>query len=265
MSRDIKLVDNIQSRRNEIMEEINEAYRDFEQQNSQAENYVERNILLLGSAKCGKTTITHMLSDPRHVSDELTLRSLSSEEAICHRSVCPKMTHLDLTIVELPGSMITRNSNLWNINEACDRIGVNQFHLICFCIPITTGINGQNVELFQRVIDHFGKEMIYKNLCLIVTQCESKDDEQRIRLCDELKKDFHFNSIVNYFGQGIHFSGVLNRDSWNRANNSLYDQFITVYEYRKDLLCLIKSDLKPFWLQSKQPELEPPRLLTQTR
>jgi hypothetical protein len=159
--------------------------------------------------------------------------------------------------------MILQNSNLWNINEACARIGVNQFHLICFCVTITTGINGHDVDIFQRLIDHFGKEMIYNNLCLIVTCCESKDDEQRIRICDELKRDFHFHSIAKCFGRGIHFSGALNRDDWNRAKDKLYDQFITVYDYRKNLLRLIKSDLKPYKLPMRQSEVEQPSLPTQ--
>jgi hypothetical protein len=265
MSRDTKLVDSIQSRRNDIMEEINQTYRNCEQQNSQTGNDVERNILLLGSARCGKTTVRHMLIDPRHVADELTLRTFLSEEPICHRSVCPMETHLDLTIVELPASMIMRDNNLWNINDQCDRIGVNQFHLICCCTSIVNGMNGEDVESFQRLIDHFGKEVVCNNLCLIVTGCESKDEEQRNQLCKEIKTDFHFNSIANCFGQGIHFSGALNRDDWNRAKDQLYNQFITVYEYRMDLLSLIKSDLKPFWLQPKQSKLERPSLPTQER
>ncbi|CAF3946686.1 unnamed protein product, partial [Rotaria sp. Silwood1] len=99
-----------------------------------------------------------------------------------------------------------------------------------------------------------GQDRAKPHLCMIITRCESKDDAQRDKLLDEFKNDTEHKRISESFGRGIHFFGALNHDDWNRANEALIDQFETVYNYRKNLLRLIRTDIKPFHMPADQSE-----------
>ena len=102
--------------------------------------------------------------------------------------------------------------------------------MICFCVAITTGINAQDVDALQASIKFLGDE-ITNNACLIITRCESKDEEQRKQLKTELEKDTFFKTVAPFFKLGIFFSGSLNRDDYKQGNESLKKQYATINEY----------------------------------
>ena len=252
------------AKRTEISKEIDQIYADLQAQqqydNLQAEQRVHRNVLLIGPSKSGKTTLRHMLLNPKYVPEELSLRSSSETISNYEKNVCPLSSRVTLNIVELPASMISSTSDLSEINVECARLLAQDFHLIAFCVSFAAGIDGTAVNSFTRLINHFGEETISRHLCLIVTRCESKNEVQRQALRDELIRDVTFAGITRYFGRGIYFSGALNRDDWNRASDALYYQFETIYDYRKKLLNLIKSHIEPFHIQPQyqpQPKARP--------
>ncbi|CAF3780555.1 unnamed protein product [Rotaria sp. Silwood1] len=253
---------NVELRRANIMNDINRTHNELEQRELQhngiSKERKNRCILLVGLSKTGKTTLMRVLADPQHVPNEPSLRVSSATTPSCYEDVCANSTTISLTVVELPSTMIDSNSDLSNINKECARLGIDNFHLICFCTTIDIGIRDQDVHAFERFLNHFGKEKISSNLCMIITRFESKTDEERRRLRDELMNDAHFRNLTKWLKQGIHFSGALNYDDWRRANDSLCDQFESVYNYRKDLLALIESDIQPFYLQPIQPKKKAP-------
>ncbi|CAF3416993.1 unnamed protein product, partial [Rotaria socialis] len=87
------------------------------------------------------------------------------------------------------------------------------------------------------------------NLCMIIMRCESKTDGQRHRIRTELQQDHQFKDIVKQFGQGIQFFGALNYDDWHHGNETVFDQFRGVYNYREKLLQLFCGDVKPCGIQ----------------
>lgn len=214
-----------------------------------------RNVLLMGPSKSGKTTLTRVLHDPRYISEELSLRSSSDTQASCIRDITPIEVPVMINIIELPDKIISTKDSVSMIHEECRRFDIHHFHLIALCVSFDAGIDGSAIQSFEHLIDYFREEPIRRNLCLIITRCESKNEDQRTRLHNEVRHDVQFNQISEYFERGIHFSGALNRDNWNGASEALYNQFETVYEYRKNLLELIAEDVRPFHIP---PPLPPP-------
>ncbi|CAF3509177.1 unnamed protein product [Rotaria socialis] len=149
--------------------------------------------------------------------------------------------------------MISEDRNLAEINLECSRLGIQDFHIVCFCISFDTGINTIALQSFQRFVNHFSEQQVKRNLCIIITRCESKDDAQRDRLRQELINDIEFRPISRNLARGIHFSGALNYDDWKRANTALIDQFETIYNYRRSLLDLIVSDIECFHVPEPEP------------
>jgi GTPase Era involved in 16S rRNA processing len=237
------------------MNTIDQKYNDLEhQQQSNGElsrTCVNRNVLLVGLSKSGKTTLRRVLADARHRSDGRPFSEPSTSVQLEKIEAYTNSTRLSLTIIELPGVMIKSKSNLQRINEECIKRGVKHFHLVCFCTTLDAGIDEDARQSFENFINHFGSETLSPNLCIIVTRCESKDDAQRKQLRDELMGDAFFAKLSPCLGRGIHFSGALNYDDWKRAKQTLVDQLETVYDYRKKLLSLINDDILPFKLPQR--------------
>ena len=240
---------NFDVKRSEIQNCINEMFDRFRQQEEQIDadtHRDSRNVLLVGPSKSGKTTLIRVLNEPRYISEELSLRSSPDVQTFCERNMRPTDVPMIVNIIELPAKMISTASDVSMINEECTRLGIHDFHLIGLCVSFDAGIDGFAIQSFEHFINYFGHEQIKRNLCLIITRCESKNDNQRTKLHNEVMHDIQFRKVSQHLGRGIYFSGALNRDSWNGANESLYSQFQTVYEYRRSLFELIAENIPPF-------------------
>lgn len=252
--------DDIKAKRDDIMQRINNIYEDYEQKEIQNNNQyrqqrLNRNALLVGLPKSGKTTLIHALENPQYVSPELSLRSSSEEKPQLEFTIRPPSSRLTINILEIPGKMIDETSDLSKINQLCMDRRLFNIHLICFCASFHTGIDASVIRSFMRLIKYLGSEQVSPHLCLIITRCESKDENQRDTLCDELRQDVDFSNITRYLGRGIHFSGSLHWDDWNQANEALYYQFDNVYNYRKNIFDLLKRNAKTFNMKLEQSEL----------
>jgi hypothetical protein len=247
---------NIEVKREHIMKNIDQQYENYlklEKPNYvQPKEYLIRNLLLLGSSKSGKTTFRNVLIDPGYLPKQLTLLSLSYIEINCILDAQPKSSSISLNIIEIPSNMIDINSNLSEINQTCIDLGIVDIHFVCFCTSFLIGINGYTVKSFIRIIEHFGEDKLRLNLLFIITQCEMKNDEQRHSIKNELLYDKDFAKLIQNQTDRIFFFGALNPDDYNKANDSLYDQFETVYYYRNKLLKYIQNDVRPFHISLPQ-------------
>jgi len=270
MSAIIRPVVDITAKRADIMQYINQVYEDDQRQELQHDHVqhqqcLNRNVLLVGFPKSGKTTLIHILDDPRYVSEELSLLSSSEEAPEFEFTISLPSSRLTLNILEIPGTMIDGITDLSQINQLCVDRGLSNVHLICFCTSFHTGIDRYVIQSFLRLIQHLGREQLRPHLCLIVTRFESKDEAQRKKLLNELRQDAYFSSITRYLGRGIHFSGALNRDDWNRASEVLYDQFENVYNYRKNIFALLEGSAETFDMRPQSASSLSIRLPVQTQ
>ena len=209
----------------------------------------------MGATNSGKTTLKNVLVDPRH-QPAATLKLCNSEAQEPTCTEC-ELNGRKLRIVDVPGGMIQRTHDLCKINEVCHKkFHVIEFHLVCFCAAMTHGISERDIKLFERIVEHFGRDEICGHLCLIVTRCESISVVSQARIREEIKHDAHFTKIRQILGDKIYFSGALNPDHLNRVDEGpLLDQFDSIYRCRQTLLKFINEECgnDPFVMQLTCP------------
>lgn len=257
MSSPIQSPVNVDTKREKIKCKIEKLYNQFEneeQDNDNRKTSVIRNILFVGLSMSGKTTMRRVVNNPRIPAEESILRAQSQTDVTWQRDVDIASLKMTLNMVELPERMINGTHSLSLINDECENLGIHDFHLICLCISFVAGIDGTAIEAFERLIKHLGQDEVKPNLCLIITSCESKTEVQRERLRKEFLDDVGSEFVARHLGQGVQFFGALNRDDWDQANTSLLGQFETILKYRKKLLQLIRSNIHPFHVPTRQPE-----------
>ncbi|UJR17420.1 hypothetical protein I4U23_004315 [Adineta vaga] len=244
---------NLAEKREKLMDDIQ---KDYEQNGEYGVSQATmKNIILLGRTRTGKSTIKSLLVNPTTIPEDFSLFAGTESPIVESYHVTGK--NVMLNIIDTPGfvergtdKLEARNDEyILNILDECINREFTKCHVICFCIAITCGINDQDIQILRLLLDILGNS-ISNNSCLIVTHCESKSEDERAKLKSELSEDKHFKEIVNFFKLGIFFSGALNRDDYNTANDSLIDQFVTISEYRTMLIEMFTSDIVPFPLDA---------------
>ncbi|CAF3348137.1 unnamed protein product [Rotaria sp. Silwood2] len=208
--------------------------------------------MLIGRTRTGKSTIKALLVDPTKIPDEIMLKSGTREPLF--ESFHSLQNNIVFNIIDTPGLFergpkdemtIRDNETILKTISMCVNMEITKFHVICFCMSLTSGINQEDIKSLELLVDFLGKELS-DNSCLIITHCESKTKEQLNALRKELVEDMFFKNIASFFKLGIFFSGSLNRDDYNHGNENLLDQFVTISEYREELIKLFTSEIKTY-------------------
>jgi hypothetical protein len=242
MSRLITTAENIRIRNAVIEQEIEEIYKHFEE-NAKKQKYppVIRNILLVGFTRSGKTTFSMVMTDPRYKSNDISLFTGNEKKKIIKRNINISTFNTTLNTIEIPLEMIDEN---FNLSEACQEFiaeGIPEIHLILLCTSVLAGINGTALKSFLRFLEQLDRNEVRKNTCLLITRCESKDEQQRETIKAEVKEDGFFHKLEPYIGQGILFSGALNPDKWAIGDSGVIKEFRTICCYRQNILKAIRK------------------------
>ena len=216
-----------------------------------------KNIMLIGRSRTGKSTIKMLLVNPTAVPEDLELKSGTKDPLF--ETFHIQETGTVLNIIDTPGLFergkkedgIRDNEMILKTIKICVNREITKFHFICFCASITSGINQQDIESLKILTQFLGRDLS-RNSCLIVTHCESKNEQQRKSIREQLSADAHFVDIASFFKLGIFFSGSINRDDYNKGNQSILGQFKTSIDYRSTLIDLFNDDsIEPFQINSK--------------
>jgi GTP-binding protein EngB required for normal cell division len=244
---------NLAGKRETLMKDIQTDYK----QNDEYEvsQVALKNIILVGRTRTGKSTIKSLLVNPTTVPEDLKIVAGTKSPTLESYHVTRK--NVVLNIIDTPGFVergtdeldARDNDNILKIIDECINQELTKCHVICFCIAITCGINEQDFQILRLLFRIFG-DSISSNACLIVTHCESKNEDERAILKSQLSEDVHFKKLVGFFKLGIFFSGALNPDDYNTANESLLDQFVAISEYRTTLIEIFTGDIVPFPLDT---------------
>ncbi len=211
-----------------------------------------KNIMLIGRTRTGKSTIKSLLVDPTKIPEEMTLRSGTREPLF--ESFHADDNSMVLNIIDTPGLFergtdeidLRDNDTILRTISFCMNMEITKFHVICYCIAISNGINAEDIKSLELLTTHFGSDLA-RNSSLIITHCETKTEDQLEIYKRELLQDKFFKNIASYFTLGIYFSGSLNRDDYNKGNESLEDQYVTICEYREKLIELFTCEnIDPF-------------------
>jgi hypothetical protein len=211
----------------------------------------QKNILIIGRTRTGKSTIQNLLVNPMAVPTDISLVSETREPSF--RSFMLPKVKLLLNIIDTPGVYERHNDESMRRSEEiilasitkCVNAEITKFHMACFAFSMGAGIQKDDIEALKLFINHLGPD-VSENSCLIITRCEMKTASQRERLKRELSEDTEFKKIRPYFKKGIFFTGSLNYDDYNTGQSSVIDQFKNILEYRKMLINEFMQDIKPF-------------------
>ncbi len=240
--------ENTEAKRQKITQEITVHYNKNGKWKMKQVEHV--NILLIGRVRTGKTTIKSLLVNPTTVPKDLTLKADTKDPNFQAFHLQEKNTVLN--VIDTPG-LFERSNNEIDIRDnvtiltmikACAYMEIVKFHAICFCVSLTSGINQEDIESIKALIKYFGKETS-KNSCLIITHCESKTEEQRQKLKQELVQDTDFKKIAPFFQLGILFSGAINPDDYTQGSDNVYRQYFNIIDYRIQLINMFLSVKDP--------------------
>lgn len=223
---------------------------------------ITRNIVLIGRSRSGKSTFKKTLVNPTLVTADMTIFSDTKEAGVESFLIyAPTSFQTDpsavgragetssnhfipvvLNVMDTPGlSEKSENGSGRKDEELLDVIGkamnkeMNQYHAIFFCASLESGSNKDDLEAFVKFRDLLG-EKVRDHLCLVITRCESKTQEQQNTLVNQMQQLNEYKTMLDYFKGGIFFSGALAFDTFNLANSSEVErQFQTVVNMRRRL------------------------------
>jgi GTP-binding protein EngB required for normal cell division len=221
----------------------------------------ERNIVLMGRSRTGKSTVAKVMGDVFHFSTEKTL--FAETKQVEFHKVKTGTTdgrHYYFNIIDVPGFFdisTDEKKNLTNeqvkqfINR-CISQNVCNIHIFAYVFSLSGGIIEQDIQAMIYTQNQF--KDLSTNMALIVTNCEHLTEEQRQELCDSFFANQMAvqNRLKDFFKQGIYFMGCLRKDSRDQANQqSIEEEYHNVSEMRnKWIRKCIETD-NPFNIHRK--------------
>jgi GTP-binding protein EngB required for normal cell division len=202
----------------------------------------ERNLVLIGRARTGKSTVAKVMENIFHFSTEKAL--FAETKQVEFHKVKTGTTdgrHYYFNIIDVPGffdisadvkNSLTNEQVKQFINK-CISQNVCNIHIFAYVFSLNGGINEQDIQAMIYTRNQF-KELS-ANMALIITNCERLTAEERQKLCDSFfeNETVNQNRLKDFFKQGIYFMGCIRKESYDQANKqSIEEEYKNVFEMR---------------------------------
>jgi len=164
----------------------------------------KRNIIILGRTGTGKKTIANKILGDERLQVDSAMTSVTREvRLMMAEEKVDDIIHYIIKIVDTLGPYsreIEKASILKEIHEHCTE-ACDEIHLIIFTFRY--GVYEQReIDIFTAICEMY-PDQIPKISALVITGCESLDEEGRKSLIDELRTETTTKQVVQQMQKGI--------------------------------------------------------------
>jgi GTP-binding protein EngB required for normal cell division len=205
----------------------------------------DRNLVLIGRTRTGKSTISNMIRDPLYMPPLASLFAGTRNITFNLITTTHKENAYFFTIIDSPGlydSMRNEGERLNNNTikkhlDQCITRDITHIHAFAFVLSSGSGINIEDIHSMIFIKRNYSE--LSRFFILIITHCEEKNEEERRNFMEEFFQhpDVIRHDLREFFGLGVFFTGCL-RPQLQRVSNMMAarNQAANILEMRKELL-----------------------------
>lgn len=204
---------------------------------------IDRNIVLIGRSRTGKSTLAKVIEDVFYRPDVETLFS-TTHGVEFHKVAASSATgdRLYFNIVDTPGFFevtegertVNSPAHIKRFLDQCMKYDVTNVHMFAFVFSLAGGVNERDIETMRYVKLNYPSLKDY--MALVVTHCEALSIQNREHMIAQFwqHRDVRASDLQSFFfTKGVFFTGCLRRESFEQRNETaIYSEYKNILAMR---------------------------------
>jgi GTP-binding protein EngB required for normal cell division len=217
---------------------------------------IDRNIILIGRTRTGKSTISEVINNVMSVAK--TNELYSQTRTIQFKTISTEARDniwYFFNFIDLPGffdiasngRQRLTNDNITTYLQDCMSKNITNIHMFAFVFNLAAGINERDIDTMLYVKTTY--PYLGKYMALVITHCEQLEVEQRKRLIGDFFRHPKViqSKLEEYFKVGTLFMGCLRHESVATSNEqSMYFEYNNILDMRTEFIEKCIQCDKPF-------------------
>jgi GTP-binding protein EngB required for normal cell division len=215
---------------------------------------INRNVIILGRTRTGKSTFVEVLKDVTHEPPVPTLFSETKDATFKSFSLKDDdaqnvQKNYTINIVDTPGLFeVNRvsegnersNNFIKKCIKRCLENEIARIHCVLIFLTVNGGINAKDVEAIEIFLEDFSSSKV--TACLCITHAEHFDSHRKKMVMEELLDYPRASGLIKQHDVKILFTGCVNPD-FHPDGTSLTNAYKKVFRMRKKALdTIFKAD-----------------------